>query len=70
MLNSTLYSFIFHHIKSSESKVEFYLYQIELKNKLEVEYIICSQQNRLEIFNQRWEKVISNCRTPPDGIKR
>ena len=46
--------------KSAEKEIDFYIFQIELKNRLEVEYIICTQQNCIEEFQQNWSLIIDN----------
>ena len=46
--------------KRNEKDVDFYLYQIELKNRLEVESVISTQTNNIEKFNNKWELILNN----------
>ena len=46
--------------KKNNSCIEFYKYQIELKNRLEVESIICTQQNKSECFNEMWKDILEH----------
>ncbi len=51
-------SFI-HKQKKSEGEIIFYLYQVELKNRLEIEYML-SKQGSEEGFNKQWATIYNN----------
>ena len=46
--------------KKDKKEIELYKYQIELKNRLESEYIICEQQNSAERFKEMWKNILEN----------
>ena len=46
--------------KKDNHSIEFYSYQIELKSRLEIESIICTQQNKSEYFNEMWKDIIEH----------
>ena len=46
--------------KKQEKEIDFYTYQIELKNRLEIEAMICTQRNSVEHFNEKWKLITDN----------
>ena len=46
--------------KKERKDIDFYRYQIELRNRLEIECIICTQQQNIEMFNEMWKDVLEN----------
>ena len=55
-----LAKYYIHEKKKSSKNLDFYSYQIELKNRLEVEAVCCIQQNCIEKFNAMWNDVLEN----------
>ena len=46
--------------KKERKVIEFYRYQIELKTRLEIECIICTQKQQIENFNEMWKDILEN----------
>ena len=46
--------------KRSSKNLDLYTYQIELKNRLELEAVCCIQQNCIEKFNIMWNDILEN----------